>query len=79
MGERFLRNLILASFLFLVVIIVAYMSGDVSQSIEEYVVFVISTNFSIEPTFWETGFFRDLTDWNLPSFFEAWPKANSGR
>ncbi len=71
-------NFVLASFLFLFVIAMAFMHGDFSKSIEEYVVFVLTTNFSIDSSFRDTHFFQKLADWDLPSFLKARPKADSG-
>lgn len=78
MAKRFVRNLILALSVFLIMAILVYTNVEYAEPVTDYVSFVVTTDFSFQPVLQKVGFLRRIAEWDLGTVFEAWPQATSG-
>ncbi|HHT69601.1 MAG TPA: hypothetical protein VJZ70_03980 [Limnochordia bacterium] len=78
MAKSFIRNLVMALSIFVVVMILAYTNVEFAEPVTEYVSFVVSTNFSVQPILEKVGFEQKWDTWDLGSLFEGWSEATSG-
>lgn len=69
----------LALGIFVVMAVLAYTNVEFAEPITEYVSFVVTTNFSVEPILQKVGFTQKWATWDLGPFFEGWSQATSGR
>ncbi len=72
MVEDLARNAILALCVFLVVVVLAYTNLDFAEPVTEYVEFVVSTDFSVQPILKKTGLAEKWDSLNLGSLFQGW-------
>ncbi len=75
MVRHFLRNLLVAAGAFF--LIFALVQADLAfiEPWKEYVSFVISKNFSLQPIFRKVPFLQHLGDWDLRSLWGTAPEA----
>ncbi len=78
MPKSFLKKSVLALSFFLVVAIMAYANIEFAEPITEYVSFVVTTDFSVQPFLQKLGLEEKLDTWNLGSLFEGWSEATFG-
>lgn len=78
MTKSFLRNSVLALSVFVVVAILAYANIEFAEPLTEYVSFVVTTDFSVQPFLQKVGLAEKWDTWDLGSLFEGWSEATSG-
>lgn len=79
MAKSFVRNSVLALGIFVVVLILVYTNVEFAEPITEYVSFVVTTNFSVQPILQKVGFAEEWGTWDLGSLFQGWSETTSGR
>lgn len=76
----FLRNTVIALVILLVVGVVLQYQTPISQPVEEYVHYVLTTNFEYEPL---AHHLQDLgatvTQWDVSSLLQGLPRISTGR
>ncbi len=78
MAKSFVRNSVLALGIFVVVLILVYTNVEFAEPITEYVSFVVTTNFSVQPILQKVGFAEEWGTWDLGSLFQGWSETTSG-
>lgn len=79
MAKSFVRNSVLALGIFVVVLILVYTNVEFAEPVTEYVSFVVTTNFSVQPILQKVGFAEEWGTWDLGSLFQGWSETTSGR
>jgi len=77
-ARTFVRNSIFALSIFVVVLVLVYTNVEFAEPVREYVSFVVTTNFSVQPILQKVGFTEEWGSWNLGSLLEGWSEATSG-
>lgn len=72
MARRFARNSALAIGVFLLMAILVSTNLNFAEPIKEYVQFVITTDFTLEPVLQRVGFLDKLAQWDLGAWRESW-------
>lgn len=78
MAKRFVRNLLVAVGVFLIMVILVQTNVKFAEPITEYVSFVVATDFSVQPFVEKVGFLQKLANWDLGAWFDSWTQASSG-
>ncbi len=78
MAKSFVRNSVLALGIFVVVLILVYTNVEFAEPVTEYVSFVVTTNFSVQPILQKVGFAEEWGTWDLGSLFQGWSETTSG-
>ena len=78
MAKSFVRNSVLALSIFVVVLILVYTNVEFAEPVTEYVSFVVTTNFSVQPILQKVGFAEEWGTWDLRSLFQGWSETTSG-
>lgn len=78
MAKGFVRNLVLALGVFLVMAVLVYSNVEFAEPITEYVAFVVTTDFSVQPFLQRVGLAEKWDSWDLGSLFEGWSEATLG-
>lgn len=78
MTSNLIRNSILALGIFVVVAVLVYTNMEFAAPITEYVSYVVTTDFSIQPIIQRTGVAEGWETWNLDSLLQAWSKVSFG-
>ncbi|NMB02271.1 MAG: hypothetical protein GX971_12265 [Firmicutes bacterium] len=79
MAERFVRNLVFALVIFVVVAILVYTKVEFAEPVTEYLAFVVTTDISIQPILEKVDLAEKLPKWDLESWVKGWSNATSGR
>lgn len=75
MAWRFIRNAFFALIIFLVIGLITRINLPVTQPVEEYIAFVISTNLSLEPVTEQLGKVSQLVgQWDLSALVQGLPR-----
>jgi len=77
-GKTLLRNFLLALTVFLVMVVLVHTNLEIAQPVTEYVSFVVSTNFSVQPILQKVGFTQGWSTWDFGSLLEGWSEAAFG-
>ncbi|HBG01506.1 MAG TPA: hypothetical protein DDW87_08040 [Firmicutes bacterium] len=78
MAKSFVRNSVLALAVFVLMAILVYANVEFAEPVTEYVSFVVTTNFSVQPFLQRVGFTEKWESWDLGSLFEGWSEATFG-
>ena len=78
MAQGFTRNSVLAFCVFVAIVILAYTNVEFAEPITEYVAFVVTTDFSVQPILQKIGFATKWDSWNWGSLFEGWSEVTAG-
>ncbi len=78
MAKSFVQNSILALCVFVIVATLVYANVEFAEPVTEYVSYVVTTNFSVQPMLQKVGFAEKWAAWDLGSIFEGWSEATSG-
>ena len=78
MAKSFVRNLVLALGVFLVMAVLVYSNVEFAEPITEYVAFVVTADFSVQPFLQRVGLAEKWDSWDLGSLFEGWSEATLG-
>ncbi|NLL47877.1 MAG: hypothetical protein GX249_04765 [Firmicutes bacterium] len=76
MAESVARNAVLALCVFVVVVVLAYTNLEFAEPVTEYVEFVVTTDFSVQPFLERTGLAAKWDSLNLGSFLQGWSGAD---
>lgn len=79
MAERFVRDLVLALGTILVMAVMIYVDIDYVEPVKDYVSFIVSTDFSLQPVLKKVDFLRAVAEWDAAAWFKTWPQISSGR
>ncbi len=79
MMERFVRDLVLALGIILVMAVLVYVDVEFVEPVKDYVSFIVSTDFSFQPVLNRVEFLQPIAEWDLGTWFKAWPQVFSGR
>ena len=79
MALRFFRNMVFVLCVLLVVGFLCYLNLPVTQPIEEYLAFVVSTDFSIAPVLEKLNTVETLGNWDLSTLMQGLPRISTGR
>ncbi|HHY16313.1 MAG TPA: hypothetical protein GX521_09590 [Firmicutes bacterium] len=79
MMQRFIRDLVLALGIILVMAVLVNIDVDFIEPVKDYISFIVSTDFSLEPVLSRVEFLQPIAEWDLGSWFRAWPQVFSGR
>ena len=72
MAMSFARNSVLALCVFVVVVILIYTNLEFADPVTEYIAFVVTTDFSVQPILEKVGFAAKWASLNLESLFQGW-------
>ncbi|HHT73480.1 MAG TPA: hypothetical protein GX008_07185 [Firmicutes bacterium] len=75
MAWRFIRNALFALIIFLVIGLISRIDLPVTQPVEEYLAFVISTDLSLDPVAEQLGKVGKLvSEWDLSALVQGLPR-----
>jgi hypothetical protein len=77
-AKSFVRNSVLALSIFVIVLILVYANVEITEPVTEYVSFVVTTSFSVQPILQKVGFAEEWGTWDFGSLFEGWSEATPG-
>jgi hypothetical protein len=76
---RFFRNILFALCIFLIIGLLCQLNLSVTQPIEEYLAFVVTTDFSIAPVVKKIASIETLLgNWDLSSLMQGLPRISTG-
>lgn len=78
MTKSFVRNSVLVLSVFMVVAILSYSNVEFAEPLTEYVSFVVTTDFSVQPFLQKLGLAEKWETLNFGSLFEGWSEATYG-
>lgn len=79
MAERFIRDLVLVLGIILVMAVVIYLDIEYIEPVKDYLSFIVSTDFSLQPVLNKVAFLQPIAEWDLGSWFRTWPQISPGR
>jgi len=80
MARRFFRNTLFALIIFLVIGLLSRIDLPVTQPVEEYLVFVLSTDLSLDPVAEQLGRVSQLVQgWDLSTLVQGLPRIDIRR
>lgn len=79
MAERFVRNLVLALVMFVLVAVLVFTKVEFAEPVTEYVSFVVTTDISIQPILERMDFAERLPQLDLGSWLKGWSNTTAGR
>lgn len=78
MAQRFVRNMLVAVGVFIIMALLVYTNVELAEPVTDYVAFVVATDFSFQPLVEQVGFLQKLATFDLRNWLDSWTQATSG-